>query len=298
MKILNIGSINIDKTYTVDHFVKPGETLASNSLQEFCGGKGLNQSIALAAAGASVSHLGAVGSDGDFLIKVMKDRGVDTSTVYKTEGSSGHAIIQVNKDGQNCIILSAASNHLLKKEWIDEALTDYQEGDWILLQNETNCLEDAMREAASRHINIAFNPSPMDENVLSLPLELVSCFIINELEGESLSGEKGKDKILDKLLKDYPTAKFVLTLGKNGSYYADSTGRIYQPCLPCKVVDTTGAGDTFTGFFLANSIKGIRPANCMLIATMASTIQISRNGASNAIPSSDEVMTTLSNLTN
>lgn len=296
MKILNIGSINIDKTYTVDHFVQPGETLTSENLEVFCGGKGLNQSIALAAAGATVSHLGAVGTDGDFLIKVMQDRGVDTSTVHKTEVLSGHAIIQVNKEGQNCIILSSASNHLLQKEWIEEALKDYNEGDWILLQNETNCLEEAMREAASRKINIAFNPSPMDERVLSLPLELVTCFLINELEGEALSGEKGKDKILDKLLTDYPKAKFVLTLGRNGSYYADSTGRIYQPCFPCKVVDTTGAGDTFTGFFLANSVKGIPPANCMLFATMASTIQISRNGTSVAIPSNDEVMTALTNL--
>jgi len=296
MKILNIGSINIDKTYTVDHFVQPGETLTSDNLEVFCGGKGLNQSIALAAAGATVSHLGAVGGDGDFLIKIMNGRSVDTSTVRKTDVSSGHAIIQVNKDGQNCILLFSGSNHLLQKEWIDDALKDYNEGDWILLQNETNCLDEAMREAAKRKVNIAFNPSPMDERILSLPLELVSCFFINEIEGEALSGEKGKDKIIDKLLDKYPHAKFVLTLGKNGACYADSTSKIYQPCFPCKVLDTTGAGDTFTGFFLANYINGTPLANCMLIATMASTIQISRDGASVAIPSSDEVMTALSNL--
>ena len=200
MKILNFGSLNIDNTYAVEHFVQPGETMTARELKRFCGGKGLNQSISLAYAGADVCHFGCVGSDGDMLIDMLNACGVNTDAVKRLSNfPSGHAIIQVDKNGQNSIMLFSGANRQIKPEWIDSELEKYESGDWLLIQNETNCLEHAMRAAYAKGMKIAFNPSPMDETALSLPLELVKLFLINEVEGATVTGKQAPGEIIAEL---------------------------------------------------------------------------------------------------
>lgn len=296
MKILSFGSMNIDNTYSVDEFVQPGETMTAKNLSKFCGGKGLNQSIALASAGADVAHFGCVGEDGDILLDMLISRGVNTDSVIKIDNiTSGHAIIQVDSHGQNSILLYPGANRRMTPELIDRELEKYSCGDWLLIQNETNCLEYIMRAANKKGMKIAFNPSPMDGTVSTLPLELVDLFLVNEIEGAAVTGKEITEEITAEFEKLFPNAAVILTLGKKGSVFKSEKDMLFQPSYCGTVKDTTGAGDTYTGFFIANYIKGVSPQECMRIAAMASTVQISRDGAAIAIPTKQEVLDALKN---
>ena len=296
MKILSFGSMNIDNTYSVDEFVQPGETITAKNLSKFCGGKGLNQSIALASAGADVAHFGCVGEDGDILLDMLKSRGVNTDSVIKIDNiTSGHAIIQVDSHGQNSILLYPGANRRMTPELIDRELEKYSCGDWLLIQNETNCLEYIMRAANKKGMKIAFNPSPMDGTVSTLPLELVDLFLVNEIEGAAVTGKEITEEITAEFKKLFPNAAVILTLGKKGSIFKSEKDMLFQPSYCGTVKDTTGAGDTYTGFFIANYIKGVSPQECMRIAAMSSTVQISRDGAAIAIPTKQEVLNALKN---
>lgn len=163
MKILNFGSLNIDYTYSVDHIVHPGETITSGSLEVFPGGKGLNQSIALARAGADVYHAGLIGEDGIFLRDLCRESGVKTGYIRETETRTGNAIIQVSEKGENCIILYPGANREQTEEYIDEVLKGFGEGDVLLLQNEINLLDYLISKGAEKGMKIVLNPSPFDE---------------------------------------------------------------------------------------------------------------------------------------
>ena len=288
-KILNYGSLNIDLVYTVPHIVQPGETLTSLAYQRFPGGKGLNQSIALARAGASVFHAGAIGEDGLFLKELLAANGADVSRIAVLPAPTGRALIQVEESGQNCIVLFPGTNRMNKERGPEEILEGFSEGDWLLLQNEVDGNAAVMEEAKKRGMKIALNPSPMDGDILQLPLSLVDLFFVNEVEGEQLTGEAEPEKILEKMKALFPEAAVVLTLGSRGSMYQDRDTFISQPIFPCKVVDTTAAGDTFTGYVLSGIIHDDAPEILMRRATMASSIAVSRAGAAPSIPYLEEV---------
>ena len=289
MKIYSLGSLNIDYVYSVDHFVSAGETLSSKKMEVFPGGKGLNQSIAAAKAGATVLHGAFVGDNGDFLLDTLSSAGVETSHIKKTSGSCGHAIIQVDKNGQNCILLFAGTNHMLNKEYIEEFLADAEENDIILLQNETNALDEIFEIAKLKNLQIAFNPSPFNDNIKDLPLELVNWWFCNEIEGACLFGSEKPEDIIQNFTNKYPKSNLILTLGKNGSIFKNKSETVKQPIYEVKAVDTTAAGDTFTGYFLSSVIKGLTPAEALKVASKASSIAVSRMGAASSIPTLDEV---------
>lgn len=291
VKVLSFGSLNLDKVYTVPHFVRPGETMAAVRLEEFCGGKGLNQSIALAKANATVFHAGCVGeADGAVLLDALRASGADVSLVRRLDCPTGHAIIQVNEEGQNCILLCGGANQQVTKEQIDETLSLFEKGDFLVLQNEISELEYLLTAAAKRGMVIVFNPSPMTDALRRLPLELVDYLILNEVEAKDLCGtDAHKDDYPTLLRARYPHCKIVLTLGEDGCIYQDDTQRICQPAMRVKAVDTTAAGDTFTGFFVAAVCTGTSPAQALLQATCASAIAVGRKGASLSIPTMQEV---------
>jgi len=290
MKIYNLGSLNIDYVYGVDEFVRPGETIASQKLDINAGGKGLNQSVALAKGGAEVIHGGAVGNDGEFLIKILNNSGADTSRIKVTTEKTGHAIIQVNGNGQNCIILYKGANHSITSGYIEEFLSDAKKGDVLLLQNETSRVKEAMCIARQKGISIAFNPSPFEKQLLSLPLEYVDWWFLNEIEGEEISGKKEPYEIAEELLKRYPDSNIILTLGKNGCIFKNKNITFHQPIIESDVVDTTAAGDTFTGFFLSAIANGKDEKTAILTATKASSIAVSRKGAAPSIPALYELI--------
>lgn len=289
-RILNFGSLNLDYVYAVEHFVAPGETISSSRMDLNCGGKGLNQSIALAKAGAKVCHAGKIGFDGGRLKTLLESYGVDTSYLKESEGPNGHAIIQVDKAGQNCILLFPGSNRQIEKAEIDACLDNFGKGDYLLLQNEINLIPYIMEKAAEKGIEIVFNPSPITEDIFSFPLDKVSLFILNEIEGKALSGEDEAEKILCTLHEKYPAAKILLTLGEEGSLYFDGEKKIFQNIYKVKAVDTTAAGDTTTGYFLAGLAAGDDPATVLDRAARASSITVTRHGAAESIPTKEEVL--------
>jgi ribokinase len=291
MKVLNFGSLNIDYVYSVDHFVRAGETLASSDLELFCGGKGLNQSIAFARAGAQVFHAGCVGKDGSMLTDALKDSGVDTSLVKINDNiSTGHAIIQVNKNGENCILLFGGANLTISEDFVREVISNFEHGDLLILQNEINNIDLILKLAHEKGLQTVLNPSPFNEKILALELTLIDWLIVNETEGKEITGKEDSDDILDTLLSRFPHLKIVLTLGEGGSVYADKSLRTKQDIFKAKVVDTTAAGDTFTGYFFSSVMRGSTPAEALRIASAASAIAVSRKGASPSIPTLNEVI--------
>lgn len=294
MRILNIGSLNIDKVYAVDHFVQAGETLTAGHMDTFPGGKGLNQSIALARAGAEVWAAGAVGEDGAFLTQLLRESGANTDLIETLpDTATGHAIIQLIPQGQNCIIILGGANRALTEASIDRALEKFGPGDLLLLQNETNLVPYAMERAKARGMLLALNPSPIDDALFTYPLELVDYFILNEIEGQAIAGipESEPDQVMEALLQKFPQSAVVLTLGGDGVRYGKGQDRFSHGIFKVPVVDTTAAGDTFCGYFLACLAKGMEPREALRTASMASALAIGVKGAAVSIPTWEEVQT-------
>lgn len=289
MKVLNFGSLNLDYVYQVDSILIPGETQASKDRKTFCGGKGLNQSIALAKAGIPVYHAGMVGEEGDILLEACRENGVNTEFVRKIQGPTGHTVIQVDRSGQNCILLFGGANRSITREFVDEVLASFEEGDMLLLQNEINELGYIIDRAYEKGMLIVLNPSPYDRELESCDLTKVSLFLVNEIEGYQITGQKEPEKILERIKELYPGAKIVLTLGGDGSVYQDETGIYRQGIYRVKAVDTTAAGDTFTGYFISSMISGMPVQEGLSMAAKASAIAVSRPGATASIPLMDEV---------
>ena len=289
-RIINFGSMNVDKVYTVSQFVTPGETISSLEYDEFCGGKGLNQSIALSKAGSEVCHAGIVGIGGDCLIAALSDAGVDVGLIRRAEVPSGHALIQVNASGENCIIIYGGTNRSITEKYADEVFAGFGKGDILVAQNETNLLEYIINSAYEKGMVIVLNPSPIGDNINEELLGKISYLIFNELEGEAISGESEPKKMLDTLHERYPDCKLLLTLGGKGSMYFDGAELIESPIFPAEVVDTTAAGDTFTGYFINCVSKSVPVKEAMRLASKAASLAISVKGAGNSIPYMAEVV--------
>ena len=292
MKIINFGSLNIDNVYNVQEFVKPGQTIFANSFQIAAGGKGLNQSIAAARAGAQVIHAGCIGSNGSFLADLMQEAGVDISHLLTLDAPTGHTVIEVNSSGQNRIIVHGGTNQMLTQDYLDAVLSKAAPGDLALLQNETNLIASILLKSHEKGLKIAFNPSPMPQDLASLPLHLVDYFMVNELEAAQLANlpaDTPYESILDCLSEKYPHAAIIMTLGHNGVLFLRENLRLSQPIFPVEAVDTTAAGDTFCGYFLAALCRNVPIETALREASAASAIAVSRPNAAPSIPLYEEV---------
>lgn len=290
MKILNIGSCNIDYVYGLNHIVTDGETEQSERLDIFPGGKGLNQSVAAARAGAKVYHAAIVGSDGDFLLKTLKENGVDISLTEKVKDKNGHAVIQVNSEGENAIIVYPGTNHGITKEYIDKILLNFSAGDLLVLQNEVNELEYIVHKAYKQKLKVILNPSPICENLYNIKLSEIAYLIMNENEAKKLLKGNSIADCLQKAKKELPDTAIVITLGKKGAVYIDNKKQVYQNAFAVKTVDTTAAGDTFTGYFVAGLFCRKPIKEILKQASAAAAIAVSKSGASSSIPAMEEVL--------
>lgn len=296
MKILNFGSLNIDYVYSVEHFVQKGETLSSDMLNVYSGGKGLNQSIALSRAGLPVYHAGMIGEDGTFLENMLKDAGVNTQFLYKSsEVRTGNAIIQNDKNGDNCILLYGGANQAITKDMIDQVLANFEAGDWLVLQNEICEIPYIVEQAHHKGMKIMLNPSPMNDRIYELCLDYIDVFILNEVEAQGLVGTTDDVQKLQSQLKEkFPNAEIVLTLGEKGSMYLGEES-VQQEIYSVKTVDTTAAGDTFTGYYLAGRLQEMSVKETLNMAAAASAIAVSKRGAAPSIPTKDEVIQFIEN---
>lgn len=295
MKILSFGSLNIDYVYSVPHFVKKGETLSAKELNVYTGGKGLNQSIALARAGVETYQAGAIGTDGMFLLEQLKEAGVKTDLVKILDDvRTGNAIIQNDDEGDNCIVLFGGANQAITKEQVDEAFKDFTNEDYLLIQNEINELSYIVEKAKEEGMKIILNPSPVNEKIMKLPLDQIDYFILNEIEAmQILEMDKPEEidgKYIASLLHErFKDATIVLTLGSEGSVCISDDEYIEQSIYKVKAIDTTAAGDTYTGYFIAGILKGKTIKESMDIASKASAIAVTRQGAAPSIPVLEEV---------
>lgn len=290
MKILNFGSVNIDSYFRVDHIVRPGETISAESVEKKPGGKGLNQSIAISKTCNNLFHAGLYGKDGLFIKELFEDNNIDTSYFKKTSSPTGNAIIQVDKNGENSIFLYKGSNYDIEDDFIENVLSNFSQDDFLVLQNEISNLDKIIDLGHKRKMKIALNPSPIDDLILNLDLNKIDILILNETEAKDISGEETKDDIVEYFKKNYPNLQVVLTLGSDGSIYFDKDQIINQKSYLVDTVDTTGAGDTFMGYFVASIYKEKTIKEALDIASLASALACTKNGASTSIPSLDEVL--------
>jgi ribokinase len=291
MRVLNFGSLNVDHVYRVEHIVRPGETLGSGSYARFPGGKGANQSVALARAGAAVWHAGKLGPESAWLRDRLAADGVRTEFLRVGEEPGGHAIIQVEEgSGQNSIVLFGGANQSISGEQIDEALAAFSPGDVLLLQNEINATAELIRRGHAAGLRVCLNPAPMDDSVLAFPLELLDLLVVNEHEGAALAGTADPASLLDVLATRYPRTRICLTLGAAGVVFRDVSGETFrQAGQRVAAVDTTAAGDTFIGYFLAAELAGKTVPEALADACAAAALSVTRPGAMDSIPWSREL---------
>lgn len=290
MKVLNFGSLNYDYVYEMEHFVLPKETISSIGYGRNFGGKGLNQSIALAKAGLDIYHAGRVGADGQDFIDYLNKYGVKTDYLLKDENeATGHAIIQVCK-GQNCIILHGGANQKVDEKQVDDVLSHFEKDDVLLLQNEISSIGYIMKKAHEKGMKIVINTAPMDDKIFTYPLDLVDIFVVNEVEAAGLVKTESKDEeTIIKLLKEkFPNKEIVMTVGEKGAYYIGNE-IIHEPALKVEAIDTTAAGDTFTGFFLGSYLQDHDVRKALKLATKASSITVQGKGAAQSIPSIEDL---------
>lgn len=293
-KLVNLGSLCIDNVYRVPALTGPGETVASVSYEVFPGGKGLNQSIAAVRAGAEVVHAGCVGEDGVWLKDRLSAEGVDVTGVRVADTASGHAVIQVNDAGQNAIVITGGANRALEADHVDAALAQVKSGDWLLLQNEINDLNDVLRAAAKRQCRIAFNVAPVDGRETGYELAGVHLLIVNEIEAAALAGTDIDDdgdwtEVIGRLRGRAPAADIVLTLGRDGLIHAGGDHLTTMAAYDVQAVDETAAGDAFIGFLMAALIGGEPMTRALRRGSAAGALAVTRAGAASSIPSLDEV---------
>lgn len=288
MKVLVFGSCNIDYVYYLDHIVLNGETETTYNFEVFSGGKGLNQAIASAKAGADAYFAGCVGYDGEMLTDIMTESGVNISYINKIDEKNGHAIIQVSKSGENSIFLYPGSNEKISEEYADSVLENFEAGDIILLQNEINNIDYIIKKAQSKNMCIILNPSPFDGRLKTIDFNCLTYIILNEVEAKAISGCNDIDESLRYIKSKYPSLKIILTLGVCGSIYTDSICELYQPAFRVDTVDTTAAGDTFTGYFAAALARGEEYKQALEISSAAAALAASGKGAAPSIPEKRE----------
>lgn len=265
--------------------------MASPERQVFSGGKGLNQSLAAARAGAQVHHFGAVGDDGEALLGELRAEGVNVEGILQLEGPSGHAVIQVDTLGQNAIVISGGSNRRLPTALFEQAVSGLAAGDWVLLQNEINDVERVMRLAAQAGARIAFNVAPPDERLSGYPIELLSLLIANEPEAMALAGQTTTQAAFEALIQRFPQTNLVLTQGKDGLLYfdADTGERAHMAAFEVQPVDETAAGDAFVGYLMAGLVTGLNITQTLARASAAGALAVTHEGAAPSIPQSAAV---------
>lgn len=283
MTIHNLGSINVDHVHHVPHFPVPGETLADTGYAVGLGGKGANMSIAAAAAGAEVRHIGAVGADGGWTVERLTEAGVETGAVATVEAATGHAVIYVDPAGENQIVIHGGANRALTPEIIDAALDRARPGDWFLAQAETNLVPDATGLARQNGLRTAYAAAPFDAAIAAEMLPLIDLLAVNEGEADALCRHLGRP------IEALEVPLLLVTLGIRGARWIANGEAIEVPAFRVKAVDTTGAGDCFLGYALAGLDADLPPRQALRRAAAAAAIQVTRPGAAEAIPKAAEV---------
>jgi ribokinase len=278
MTVWNLGSINLDHVYRVPHLPAPGETLAAEALTSGLGGKGANQSIAAARAGARVAHIGRIGADGGPAGAALAEAGVDVTHVTRSAQATGHAIILVDAAGENSIVIHPGANRDQQTAAIDAALSGAAPGDTLLLQNETDAQVAAAGIARAAGLRVVYSAAPFDADAARAVMPHVDLLALNTVEATALAAALGT------AAEALPVAELLITRGSDGAWYRGPNGTVAVPGVPVTPVDTTGAGDTFLGWFAGRRDAGDDVETALREAAAAAALQVTRPGAAAAIP--------------
>jgi len=292
MRVLNFGSLNVDHVYRVPRIARPGESMPCTEYRVFAGGKGANQSMALARAGAPVWHAGKVGRDTRWLIDRLAGAGVRTELIQVLDEPGGHAVIQVEDSGENSIVVYGGANQKIQQSDIDAALARFEPGEWFLLQNETNVTRELLQAGRRAGLRVVFNAAPAPKPGEELPLDCADYIVVNRNEAAALTGRDEEDapEVLAAALAECaPDAVVVLSLGADGVLYRERDREFRVSAYKVGAVDTTGAGDTFIGFWLAGMVEGMPVEQALDFACRAAALAVSRMGAMDSIPDRAEV---------
>ena len=284
MKILNFGSINKDYFYSVNDFVKPGETISSIRYNIKIGGKGLNQSVGISKAGQNIYHAGIINKDDTFILDKLKKWNINCENILLSNNPTGHAIIQVDKKGENSIIIHGGANHDVNIKFIKSVLSKFDSGDILVIQNEINNIKEIIDRAHHKKMKIIFNPAPFNNEILSYDLNKISTLILNQTEGEALSKEKKPDGILKVLNSKFNNTEIILTLGEKGSLYSFKDELLKIKAHKLDTVDTTGAGDTFIGYYVAGIASKMNTKDNLNRASEAAALATTKLGGAESIP--------------
>lgn len=283
MTIWNLGGINVDNVYGVPHIPAPGETLDAKSREVFLGGKGANMSVAAARAGAHVCHIGAIGSDGRWTVDRLMEYGVDTRGIVEVAGETAHAILMVAADGENAIMVYAGANREIPNDLVKQSLTKAKTGDWFVTQNEVNLQVEGAKLAREMGLKVAYAAAPFDAQITAELIPFLDFLILNEVEADQLRQATGQAP------DDLGVADVIITLGSKGATWFGSDGRVDVPAYEVRPIDTTGAGDTFTGYTLACLDRGQPMLQALQTASKAAAIMVTRYGTADIIPDLKDV---------
>jgi len=278
MTVFNLGSINADYVYQVPHLPAPGETLATTKMSRGLGGKGANMSVAAARAAAHVCHIGCLGPDGAWAAERLLEYGVDTRFITTQSDSTGHAIIAVDTSGENNILLYPGANHKNTQEAIGAALSQANAGDWLLMQNETNNQSYAAATAKTLGLSVGYAAAPFDAQAVQAVMGSLDLLILNAVEAEQLHQATGQSPAL------LPVRDIIVTLGAEGCLWYGIEGQQQFEAIAVEPVDTTGAGDTFTGYVLAGLDRGMPMAQAISLGIKAAGLMVTRLGTADVIP--------------
>lgn len=289
MTVWNLGSINVDLFYRVPHLVTPGETLPASAHETGLGGKGANQSVAIARAGSDVNHIGTIGPDNGWVLDRMARAGVDVGHVGRVDDATGHAIIMVDEAGENSIVTYAGANYRQSEARVAEALAEARPGDLFVLQNEVSLKREAATMAREKGLFVIYSAAPFLPDVVGEMLAHVDLLVLNEVEAEQLSGALGKP------IGEIPVPNILITLGARGARWREqATGEETEvDAFPVEPVDTTGAGDCFIGYVIAGLDQGLARAEALRLGAAAAALKVTRAGTADAIPGRVEVNTFL-----
>lgn len=288
-KIIVIGSFNLDYVFNVDRFVRSKETMTSNGMTIHYGGKGFNQAIALARCYPETYFAAHLNHNERYLLPILEDNGIKTDYVTFVDEPTGMAFIQVDQSGENCILLNKGANHSFKDADIDAILDGFTKGDLLVLQNEINNLESLIKKAKLRGMKLALNPSPLTENLLNINTNDIDFLLINEIEGEQLSKKIDPEEIIEILRDKAPNTSIILTLGSKGVIAYHEQTKYMQEGRKVEAIDTTAAGDTFTGFLLGMLMQGKNIDLALKYATYAASLSVICKGAFESIPKLNDV---------
>lgn len=289
-ELVNLGSLCIDHVYAVPSIVRAGETLLGHDPVRHAGGKGLNQSLAAARAGASVVHVGCVGADGVWLKDVLAQAGVDVDGVRVCESDpTGHAVIQVTPDGENAIVIVGGANRRIQPTDVERAIERVGADGWLLMQNEINDVEDVIEAARRANVRLALNIAPVDGREASYVLDGVELLLLNEIEAAALTRDADPKRAIERLACERPRQHVVVTLGMHGVLYACGDERITLPAFEVAAVDETAAGDAFIGHLMAAWIENLPIRERLRRASAAGALAVCVPGAAPAIPNAASV---------